>query len=662
MVLGGAQFALGGVLAGRMAWLSIAENERYRLMAEDNRVQLILIPPRRGWIIDRKGQPIAINRTDFRVDIIPDLLEDEDRVIAEVAKLLALPDEEVTRIREELKDAAGFRPVPVAEKVDYERFAAVSVRQSELPGVAPARGYTRYYPAGAAVGHLVGYVGAASAKDYEKDKNPLLITPGFKIGKEGLEKVMEPALRGKPGAKRSEVTARGKIVRDLDTRSDEPGGTLRLSVDAGLQTYAARRIGTNSGSVVVMDCHTGDLLCLASMPSYDPNSFSDGISHSEYSMLRANDHLPLLNKTLQGLYPPGSTVKPAVALALLRAGQSPAASVVCTGAYRLGNRLFHCHKRGGHGHVDMRRAIHQSCDVFFYHYSQTIGIDAIATMMRNLGLGEEFALPVASQRYGTVPDTAWKQRRFKTAWATYDTVNATIGQGYMLSNPLQLAVMSARIASGRSLMPRLLARARLHAGEPLDIDPEHLAFIRSAMSDVVNGPGTAGRSRLPLADVQMAGKTGTAQVRNITAAERARGGKFGGEGVPWKYRDHALFIGFAPVENPRYACAVVIEHGIGGSAVAAPIARDVLTYLYDPAKALDTLAKMEEGWGGNIETRMARDAAEWAAENRPATATATAAAPVATPTSPADNATAAAAAPVAAGGNETVGTEPVETD
>ena len=640
MVLGGAQFAVGAVLAGRMAWLSIAQNERYRLMAEDNRVQLILIPPRRGWIVDRYGKPIAINRTDFRVDIIPDQLKapDRDRVLAELTELLALPAEEVERIRDALQDAAGFRPIPVAEKVQYERFAAVSVRQSELPGVAPARGYTRYYPAGAAVGHLVGYVGVASAKDYEKTKDPLLISPGFKIGKEGLEKVEEPLLRGKPGAKRSEVTARGKVVRDLETRPDVSGATLRMTVDAGLQAYTARRIGTNSGSVVVVDCHTGDLLCMSSMPSYDPNSFSDGISHSEYAMLNANDHLPLLNKTLQGLYPPGSTIKPAVALALLRAGQKPEQTVVCTGAYRLGNRLFHCHKRGGHGVVDMRRAIHQSCDVFFYHYSQTIGIDAIATMARQLGLGEEFDLPVVSQRYGTVPDTAWKLKRYKTGWNTYDTVNATIGQGYMLSNPLQLAILSARIASGRSLMPRLLERQAVKAGEPLDLDPEHLAFIRSAMSDVVNGPGTAGRSRLPLANVQMAGKTGTAQVRNITAAERARGGKFGGAGVPWKYRDHGLFIGFAPVDDPRYAVSVVIEHGIGGSAVAAPIARDVITYLYDPAKALATLETMENGWGGNIETRMAKDAADWA--NRPPPEVAPAAGPAPAP----DNVTAAQAA------------------
>jgi len=622
MLLGGIQFAVGAVLAGRMAWLSIAQNERYRLMAEDNRVQLILIPPRRGWIVDRKGQPIAINRTDFRVDIIPDQLHDKEGTLVKLRQLLALPPDEIDRISEDLEKAAGYQPVAVAENVPYERFAAVSVRLDEMPGVAPQRGYSRFYPAGAAVGHLIGYVGAASAKDYEANRDPLLITPGFKIGKEGLEKVLEPELRGKPGAKRSEVTARGKIVRDLETQSDVSGKAVKLTIDAGLHEYASRRIGDNSGSVVVMDCHSGDILAMASMPSYDPNSFSDGIGHSEYAMLNADDHLPLLNKTLQGLYPPGSTVKPMVALALLRAGIDPHETVGCSGAYRLGSGTFHCWRRGGHGTVDMAKAIYQSCDVYFYRQSQKIGIDAIARMARELGLGADFPLPVVSQRYGTVPDTAWKLRKYKSDWNTYDTINATIGQGYMLANPLQLAVMAARIASGRTVMPRLLARSPIRHGTPITVSAEHLAMVRQAMSDVVNGPGTAGRSRLPFPDIQMGGKTGTAQVRRITKADRARGGSFGGMGVPWKYRDHGLFVAFAPVAAPRYAAAVVIEHGVGGSAVAAPIAGDVMTYLFDPAKALEKLEKLEAGWGGDIRGRMAKRAAEWRLKNDPAAAAA----------------------------------------
>lgn len=626
MVLGGAQLAVGGLLAARMAWLAVAENERYRLLAESNRVQLMLIPPRRGWIIDRHGKPLAINRTDFRVDLIPDQLHDKARTLGALRRILALPPEEIERIEQELAQAAGYQPVPVAENVDYEHFAAISVRLDELPGVSPTRGYSRYYPAGAAVGHLIGYVGAASAKDYEANRDPILITPGFKIGKEGLEKVMESRLRGKPGAKRSEVTARGRLVRDLETRPDVTGGTLRLTIDAGLQEYAARRMGDNSGSVVVMDCRTGDLLCMASMPSYDPNSFSDGIGQSEYAMLNADDHLPLLNKTMQGLYPPGSTVKPMVALALLKAGISPDQTIGCGGAYRLGSGTFHCWRRGGHGTVDMRRAIYQSCDIYFYRMAQLIGIDAIATMARELGLGAEYPLPVASQRYGTVPDTAWKERKYKTGWNTYDTVNATIGQGYMLTNPLQLAVMAARIASGRAVMPRLLAGAPARAGETLDVAPEHLELVRQAMSDVVNGAGTAGRSRLPFPDIKMGGKTGTAQVRRITRADRARGGSFGGAGAPWKFRDHALFVAFAPVDNPRFAAAVVIEHGIGGSVVAAPIASDVLTWLFDPAKANEKLAKLETGWGGDIAARMRKQAEEWRIKTDPAAAAAAAAA------------------------------------
>ncbi|HKX36090.1 MAG TPA: penicillin-binding transpeptidase domain-containing protein, partial [Rhizorhapis sp.] len=314
MVLGGIQGGIGVLLAVRMGWISIAENEHYELLSESNRVNLTLIPPRRGWIIDRHGKPLANNRTDFRVDIIPDRLHDKDATVASLAELLSLDPEEVQRIKEDLKKAAGFQPVQVADKLDYAQYAAVSVRLPELPGVAPARGFSRNYPAGAAVGHLIGYVGAASAEDYEENKDPLLITPGFKIGKDGLEKAFDKVLTGKPGAKRVEVTARGKVVRELTTRPDTPGHVVRLTIDAGLQHYAARRLGAESGSVVVMDCLTGDVLTLASMPSYDPNSFSDGIGHLEWNMLAEDDHVPLRNKTLQGLYPPGSTVKPMVAL------------------------------------------------------------------------------------------------------------------------------------------------------------------------------------------------------------------------------------------------------------------------------------------------------------------------------------------------------------
>ena len=612
MVVGGLQGAIGALLVGRMGWISVAENEKYNLLSESNRVNLTLIPPRRGWIIDRNGRPLANNRTDFRVDLIPERVTDAENTIRSLAHLLALGDDEVERIKEELDKSAGFRPVQVAEKLSYDQFAAVSVRLPDLPGVSPSQGFSRNYPAGATVGHLLGYVGAASAKEYEERKNPLLITPGFKVGKDGLERAFDSALTGKPGAKRVEVTARGKIVRELTTRPDTPGNAIKLTIDAGLQEYAGRRLATQSGSVVVIDCHNGDVLAMASMPSFDPNSFSDGISHLEWDMLSKDDHVPLRNKTLQGLYPPGSTVKPMVALALLEAGISPMDTVNCPGAIRVGNTLFHCHKRRGHGSLNMRGAIAQSCDIYFYQMAQRIGMDRIASMARRVGMGQKFDLPFPSQSFGTVPDPAWKLKKYNQKWQVYDTVNATIGQGYMLINPLQMAVMAARLATGRQLMPNFIFGAHRPAPAPVGVNEEHLVTIRDAMSAVVNGGGTGGAARIPLPGVMMAGKTGTAQVRRITMAERG-GGVRSNASLPFKLRDHALFQGFAPFDNPRYAIACIIEHGghVNRIEDAPMIAADTMTFLFDPAKAMEKLETIEKEWGGPPAERMARQMAAY---------------------------------------------------
>jgi penicillin-binding protein 2 len=611
LFLGAAQVTGGLILAARMTWLSVYENDKYRLLAESNRVNLTLIPPRRGWIVDRAGVPIANNRTDFRVDIIPDRLEKDSRgrVLTALQNLLALTAEDLARIEEDLKGAAGFQPVQVAENLDWERFAAVSVRLPELPGVAPTRGFARSYPAGAAVAHLVGYVGAATAEQFKASKDPLLVTPGFKLGKDGLEKVLEGELRGKAGAKRVEVTARGRLVRELATRPDEPGKTVRLTIDAGLQEYTARRLGNESGSVTVFDVTNGDILAMVSMPAYDPNAFSDGISRTEWKMLSEDDHLPLMNKTLQGLYPPGSTFKPATALAILGAGVDPKRVVYCNGGYQLGNRRFGC--LGRHGPMTMHTAIARSCNTYFYTMGREVGIEAIAAAARKLGFGAEFDLPLPSQRYGTIPDSAWKMRRYKQEWTQADTLNAAIGQGYVLISPFQLALSGARIASGRELIPSLLA-AKRSAPAHLAFPEEHLAIVRAGMDEVVNGHGTAGASRLRLDGIRMGGKTGTAQVRRIMDRNRGQGGE-------WKYRDHGLFVCFAPVDNPRYAASVVIEHGMGGARAAAPVAKDVLTYLFDRQQALDTLARFETEWGGDIRARMAaKDKAYRAAQGLPA--------------------------------------------
>ncbi len=602
--IGAIQGGIGLLLAGRLAYLSIAENEKYQTESESNRVNLSLIAPRRGWILDRNGAPLASNRADFRVDVIPERLVDRETTIDQLGELLELEPARINEIKGALERSRGFKPVEVAAGLDYEKFAAVSVRLPDMQGVVTQRGFSRFYPTGPAVGHLIGYVGPASAEEYERERNPLLIAPGFKIGKDGLEKQFEQTLRGVPGARRVEVTASGRIIRDLETREDRQGNAVRLTIDGPLQDYAARRLGLESGSVVVMDCNTGELLCMASMPSFDPNSFSDGIGAVEYKMLRENERVPLRNKVLKGLYPPGSTVKPMVGMALMEQGIDPEETVYCGGGLRVGNRVFRCWNRAGHGAVDLAKGIAQSCDVYFYAMAQRVGMDPIAAMARRCGMGQEFQLPVTSQFYGTVPDPEWKRQKYGRDWQAFDTVNATIGQGYMLASPLQLAIMASRLATGQNVFPRLTLEAGSPSFERMGFPANNVGYVRQAMSDVVNGPGTAGRARLPFDDILMAGKTGTAQVVSLDKSD--------GRSGPWRYRDHGLFIFFAPYDNPRYAGAVVIEHG-GGSGAAYPIARDVMTFMFDPQQGLERLRTLETEWGGTAQQRLDKSYAQYAA-------------------------------------------------
>lgn len=598
MLVGGIQMAIGGALAARMAYISIIDSERYVLESESNRLNLTLIPPRRGWIVDKRGKALANNRVSLRIDLIPDRVRDKAKIIGDLQQLLGLDADTVQRVRRDLDKAEGFQPVPVAENLDEARFASILVRITDLPGVAPARGFARNYPAGAAVGHLLGYVGAPTAEEYQKARDPLYVTPGFKTGKDGLERYFEPYLRGKPGAKRVEVTAGGKVVRELDTQPDTQGDTLHLAIDGDLQDYAARRMGRESGAAVVIDCLTGDIIAFVSMPCFDPNSFSDGIGQKEWAWLNGDtDRKPLLNKATRGLYPPGSTLKPMAALAILEAGVDPAERITCPGGYRLGSRFFRC--LGRHGPVDMPTAIEKSCNTYFYTMAHRLGYDRIAPVARTLGLGEDFRISGANQRYGTIPDSAWKQRKYDQAWTASDSLNAVIGQGYVIVNPLQLAVSTARIASGKALYPSLVAR-KPELVKTLPYSAEHLAIVRSGMDRVVNGNGTAVRSRLDLDGIKLAGKTGTAQVRGLASGSRGQGGTY-------RYRDHGLFVCFAPTDNPRYAAAVIIEHGMGGARAAAPVAKDIFTFLYDREQAMASLATLEEGWGGDIPTRMARD-------------------------------------------------------
>ena len=608
LMLGGAEAAVGALLIGRLGWLAVVQNEKYQLLSESNRVQLIPVPPRRGWIIDRYGKPIAINKASFRVDIIPQQLDKGRDIVPEVARLLELEDDDVERIRRDLSQSRGFQPVSVADNVPYDKYAAITVRLPDLPGVAASQGFTRFYPGGSTVGQLVGYVGSASATEYEKEnKNPLLLVPGVKIGKEGLEKKLEPVLRGQPGGQRVEVTARGRLVKELDPKPDISGGTVQLTIDSDLHQFAARRIGDQSASVVVIDVTNGDILAMPSMPSFDPNNFSDGISQAEWKMLSGDDHLPLVDKTVESLYPSGSTIKPSMALALLNAGVDRKQIVNCTGSFPLGNHVFHCDKR--HGPVDMDSAVVHSCDVYFYTMCLRVGAEKLAPMVRSMGFGEKFDLPFDNQRYGTIPDPDWMMRKYHRKWQGYDTVNMSIGQGMVLINPLQLAVMASRLATGKRVIPRLIKSKPAAPQTQLAVDQDHLDFIHKAMWGVVDH-GTAAAAKFPVEGIQMAGKTGTAQTHNLSASER---GDY--TSATWKLRDHSLFMAFVPFDNPRYAAGTIVEHGGFGAAVAAPLVRDTLLFLYDKQKALQNLAAFEQGLGGTLDERLARKTAAWRQAN-----------------------------------------------
>jgi penicillin-binding protein 2 len=596
LLLGGGMGLVGAALAGRMAWLSLFEGERYARAADGNRIKQRLVPPRRGWIVDRAGQPLAMNRPDYRLELIPEDIEDLDAALARIGEVLPLTEEDRARIRAEMARQPKWMPVEVARELDWPAFAALNLQVADVPGLQPVRAFSRHYPHGEHFAHLLGYVGPPTAAQYQERRDPLLIFPGFRIGKDGIERHEDGRLRGQPGARLEEVTARGRVVRELGTTPDVPGETLKLTIDRDLQSYAARRLGDNSASVIVLDCVTGDVLTMLSMPAYDPNIFSTRVPASLWKALQEDDHTPLLNKSAMGVYPPGSTFKMVTTLAALAAGVTPDKGVRCTGRYPMGGNTWHCHARRGHGFVDMTAALPKSCDTWYYHYGRQIGMEAIAAMARRLGLGQKYELPLPGQAEGLVPDNEWKMRRFEKPWNVSETLNCSIGQGYLIANPLQLAVMTARIASGRMVMPRLILPADGAAAPvfpELGVPEEHLAVVRKGMFDVVNaGIGTARTARTGVPGLEVCGKTGTAQVRRISSAERRRG-VMRNEDLPWKYRDHALFVAYAPADKPRYAVSVIIEHGIAGGRYAAPIARDVLTFLHDRDKAMAALVPVE---------------------------------------------------------------------
>lgn len=570
-----------GALSSRLYYLQITRSEDYTALSENNRFNFNILVPSRGRILDRQGTPLAINKQDYRLVIIPEQVKDLDITLDTISEVIPLSEKSRKRIKKDVRENASFVPILIEDHIDWTTFAALNLKTPDMPGVIPQVGEGRSYPHAGLFSHVLGFVGRAGRRDIEEDKDPLLRQPTFRIGKIGVEAAAETQLRGKAGRLKVEVNAVGRIVREWPEAKDRArqGEDVWLTLDAELQKHAAELFEDDSGGAAVMDVMTGELRTLISMPTFDGNLFVSGITQAELDRLNSDEKRPQFNKVIAGEYPPASTFKMAVMLAGLEQGViNPRERIFCTGKVNVGNRDFHCWARRGHGPMNLQDSLKYSCDVYYYEIVQRLKMDNIRDVALRLGLAQAFDLGISGQRKGRVPNPDWKRERFGQGWRAGDSLNAVIGQGYVTATPLQLAVMTARLANGRkAVSPSLIIGQNMPEFDDLGVNPEHLYRIQQAMWTVSNQPGgTAYRENsLGLKSVQMAGKTGTGQVRGISASER-RSGVLNNNELPWRLRDHSIFVGYAPFVAPRFAVAVLVEHGGSGAGRAANIARGLL--------------------------------------------------------------------------------------
>ena len=578
-VLGVIQLGAFGFLGSRLYRLQVEEGARYATLAEENRVSARLFAPPRGRVLDRNGKVVAGNRLNWRALLVAEQTADVAATLETFSKIVPLADHEKVRIERDIRRNRRFVPVILREFLSWEEMARIEVNAPDLPGITVDLGTTRIYPETEHLAHVVGYVAAPAERDVDDD--PLLQLPGIRVGRAGIERFHDRILRGRAGAVEVEVNAVGRVIRELDRREGIPGQDVQISVDAELQKAIRGKIEEGT-TAVLLDARNGEVLAMATKPSFDPNIFNSGVSAAQWRQWTAARTTPLINKATNGLYAPGSTFKMIVALAALDAKVCRPGDVVnCPGHLDFGDTRFHCHNRNGHGGMNMRSAIMASCDVYFYEMARRTGMDRIAAMANRFGMGVDLDIELPGTRRGLVPTRAWRQAQGKP-WSIGDTIVHGIGQGFYQLTPLSLAVMTARLATGRAVQPHL---TRAIGGRPvrgtrpedwpsLGIPDNDLRLIREAMWGVVNGGGTAGIARLPAQYGQLAGKTGTTQVRRVSREQRERG--FNVNAVPREWRPHALFVAYAPHDNPLFALSVIVEHGMSGGAAAGPIARDIM--------------------------------------------------------------------------------------
>ncbi len=581
----GGQIILFGTLIGRLTFLQLLQSDRYQTLADENRIRSRLIAPARGHIYDQNHLELASNINNYSILLIPEEAGNIRKTLQEISKIIFLPVATQRKLLAEIKKSPSYRPIQIRDHLQWLEVSEIEVKRLNLPGVSIRAGKERIYPHGNIYAHIIGFVSQPNIN--EAGKNRLFSLPGFHIGKSGIEKYYENNLRGKGGASHIEVNAKGRPIKEVRRTEARKGENIVLSIDNRLQDYLAQRLSTTlASSAVLMDIHSGEVLAMASFPNFDPNKFVSGIDTREWKTLLNNPYKPMINKAVSGLYAPGSTFKPIVTLAALEQGIPTNHSHYCPGYIYYGNRNFYCWASWGHQNVNMNKALRNSCDIWFYRTSLELGVDLIADYARILGLGVNTNIDLTNEKIGTIPTKRWKQKNIGTSWNNGETMITAIGQGYVTATPLQLAVLMSRLVNGGyAVEPRITKlnnekRNQLSAGLPslfpkMPVQEKHLKFIEKALFQVVNSKyGTAYHARVANSAWAYGGKTGTAQVRTISKAERETGVL--NLELPWEKRDHALFIGYAPVKKPRWAVSVVVEHGGNGSTVAAPIARDLL--------------------------------------------------------------------------------------
>ncbi|MBY0337543.1 MAG: penicillin-binding protein 2 [Acetobacteraceae bacterium] len=599
LLLAGGQLGLFGFLGYRLWHLQMEQGERYATLAEENRLSARLLSPPRGRVLDRTGRVVAGNRLNWRALLVAEQTQDVGATLETFHRIVPLTDIERARVERDVRRRRRFVPVIVREFLTWEEMARIEVNAPDLPGILIDVGTTRLYPEGEHLAHIVGYVAPPAERDMDGD--PLLQLPGIRVGRAGIERHHDQVLRGRAGAVQLEVNAVGRVIRELDRREGVPGQDVEISVDTELQKQIRGRIEEGT-SVVVLNARNGEVLAMASQPSFDPNIFNSGVSAAQWRQWTSQRATPLINKTTNGLYAPGSTFKMVVALAALEARvTTPFERINCPGHFDLGDTRFHCWNRNGHGGVDCRTALKVSCDVYFYEMAKRLGINRIAAMSRRFGLGVDLDIELPGTRRGLVPTREWREAQGRP-WALGDTVVHGIGQGFYQLTPLSLAVMTARLATGRAVQPHLtrsIGGRPVRGSRPEDwpamgINDRDLRLVRESMWAVVNEPGgTALASRLPGGFGQMAGKTGTTQVRRVSREQRERG--FRVDTLPREWRPHALFVAYAPHDNPLYAVSVIVEHGTSGSGAAAPLARDVMTDVFNRFRQSPPGPRVAEG-------------------------------------------------------------------